>query len=138
MPEFRIVQTSAHELGQIYIPAINLMLFVMVVLAVLVFQSSSALAGAYGIAVTGTMLLTDFLAISVAMTVWNWKPLPVMLGGVLFILMDVTFFASNSLKFSDGGWFPMGLSIMMVIAMMVRYERYGKQKMRDAISVPHG
>jgi len=138
LPEFRIVQTSAHELGQIYIPAINFMLFVMVVLAVLLFQSSSALAGAYGIAVTGTMLLTDFLAISVAMTVWNWKPLPVMLGGVLFILMDVTFFASNSLKFSDGGWFPMGLSIMMVIAMTVRYERYGKQKMRDAISVSHG
>lgn len=134
LPEFRIIQTSDHELGQIYIPAINLMLFVMVVLAVLLFQSSSALAGAYGIAVTGTMLLTDFLAISVAITVWRWKVLHVMLGGIFFILMDFVFFTSNSLKFFNGGWFTMGLSMVIVVAMTIRYQLYGKQKMKVVIS----
>jgi KUP system potassium uptake protein len=130
----RIIQTSDLELGQIYIPVINLMLFVMVVLAVQIFKTSDALAGAYGITVTGTMLLTDFLAISVAISIWRWKPLLVMLGGSFFILMDLVFLASNSLKFLNGGWFPLGLSIVMVITMVIGYQRYGKQKLKAALS----
>jgi len=133
LPEMRIVQTSTHEQGQIYIPAINLALFVMVVLALFLFQSSSALAGAYGIAVTGTMLLTDFLAISAAIFIWRWKTLPVMLVGIFYILIDLVFFTSNSLKFFNGGWFPIGLSILMVLTMAIGYNRYGKQKMKAAI-----
>jgi len=133
LPELRVIQTSKLELGQIYIPAINFMLFVMVVLTILLFQNSTALAGAYGIAVTGTMLLTDFLAISVAIVVWRWKPFLVMLGGILFILMDLVFFVSNSLKFLNGGWFPVGLSLLMVIIMATGYIRYGRQKMKAAI-----
>jgi KUP system potassium uptake protein len=133
LPELRVIQTSKLELGQIYIPAINFMLFAMVVLTILLFQSSTALAGAYGIAVTGTMLLTDFLAISVAIVVWRWKPFLVVLGGMLFILMDFVFFASNSLKFLNGGWFPVGLSLVMVIIMATGYIRYGRQKMKAAI-----
>jgi KUP system potassium uptake protein len=134
LPKMRIIQTSHHERGQIYIPVINLMLFVMVVLAVLVFKSSNALAGAYGIAVTGTMLLTDFLMISVAITVWRWKSLLVMLGGSFFVLIDLVFIASNSLKFIDGGWFPIGLSIVMVLTMVIGYQRYGKKKLKAALS----
>ena len=134
LPKMRIVQTSDLEIGQIYIPAINLMLFVMVVLAVLIFKSSDALAGAYGIAVTGTMLLTDFLAISVAITVWRWKPMLVILGGSFFILIDLIFFVSNSFKFFNGGWFPLGLSIVMVVIMAIGYQRYGKQKLKVALS----
>ena len=130
----RIIQTSDLELGQIYIPVINLMLFVMVVLAVQIFKTSDALAGAYGITVTGTMLLTDFLAISVAISIWRWKPLLVMLGGSFFILMDLVFLASNSLKFLNGGWFSLGLSIVMVITMVIGYQRYGKQKLKAALS----
>lgn len=133
LPKMRIIQTSHHELGQIYIPAINLMLFLMVVLAVLVFKNSNALAGAYGIAVTGTMLLTDFLMISVAITVWRWKPLLVILGGSFFILIDLVFIASNSFKFFNGGWFPIGLSIVMVLTMVIGYQRYGRQKLKDAL-----
>lgn len=106
----------------------------MVVLAVLVFKSSNALAGAYGIAVTGTMLLTDFLMISVAITVWRWKPLLVILGGSVFVLIDLVFIASNSLKFFDGGWFPLGLSIVMVLTMVIGYQRYGKKKLKAALS----
>jgi len=106
----------------------------MVVLAVLIFQNSNALAGAYGIAVTGTMLLTDFLAISVAITIWRWKTLPVLFGGAFFVLMDLVFFTSNSLKFLNGGWFPLGLSILIVVAMNIGYQRYGKQKLKAALS----
>ena len=135
VPELRIIHTSDRELGQIYIPAINLMLFVMVVLAILIFQNSNALAGAYGIAVTGTMLLTDFLAISVAITIWRWKPFLVIFGGIFFILMDLVFFTSNSLKFFDGGWFPIGLSALLVVVMTIEYQRHGKQKLRDALSI---
>jgi KUP system potassium uptake protein len=135
VPELRIIHTSDRELGQIYIPAINLMLFVMVVLAILIFQNSSALAGAYGIAVTGTMLLTDFLAISVAITIWRWKPFLVIFGSIFFILMDLVFFTSNSLKFFDGGWFPIGLSALLVVVMTIGYQRHGKQKLRDALSI---
>jgi KUP system potassium uptake protein len=134
VPELSIIHTSDRELGQIYIPAINLMLFVMVVLAILIFQNSNALAGAYGIAVTGTMLLTDFLAISTAITIWRWKTWLVIFGGVFFVLMDLVFFTSNSLKFFDGGWFPMGLSVLLVVAMTIRYQRYGKQKLRATLS----
>ena len=106
----------------------------MVVLAILIFQNSNALAGAYGIAVTGTMLLTDFLAITVAISIWRWKPLLVMLGGSFFILVDLVFLASNSLKFFNGGWFPLGLSIVMVVIMAIGYQRYCQQKMKAALS----
>ncbi len=134
LPSLRIVQTSRHEQGQIYIPAINLILFLMVVLTLFLFQNSSALAGAYGIAVTGTMLLTNFLAMSVAIFIWRWKTVPVMLVGIFFILIDLVFFTSNSLKFFNGGWFPVGLSMLMVLTMAIGYNRYGKQKMKAAIS----
>jgi KUP system potassium uptake protein len=134
LPKMRIIQTSDQELGQIYIPVMNLMLFVMVVLAVLIFKSSDALASAYGITVTGTMLLTDFLMISVAITIWRWKPLLVILGGSFFILVDLVFLVSNSLKFFKGGWFPLGLSAVMVVTMAIGYQRYGQQKLKAALS----
>ncbi|MBU3636327.1 KUP/HAK/KT family potassium transporter [Polynucleobacter sp. es-MAR-4] len=128
LPKMRIIQTSQHDAGQIYVPAINLMLLVMVVVAVLLFKSSTALAGAYGIAVTGTMLLTDFLGISVAIVVWRWHPIAAMAGGLFFILMDLAFFSSNSLKFMDGGWFPLGMSIVLIVVMAIVFWKSSKTK----------
>lgn len=127
LPKMRIVQTSKHDAGQIYVPMINLMLLVMVVVAVLLFKTSSSLAGAYGIAVTGTMLLTDFLGISVAIVVWRWHPIAAMMGGIFFIMMDLAFFTSNSIKFMDGGWFPLSMSIVLIILMALIFWRSGKR-----------
>jgi KUP system potassium uptake protein len=127
LPKLRVIQTSVHDAGQIYVPVINYMLLGMVVVVVLLFQSSSALAGAYGIAVTGTMLLTDFLAISVAIVVWRWNPMFTILGGSFFVVMDLVFVSSNCMKFFEGGWFPVGLSAVMVVTMAIGYRRFGNQ-----------
>lgn len=121
LPRLRILQTSAQEIGQIYVPFVNLILAIMVAAVILVFQSSNALGSAYGIAVTGTMLITDFLAIAVAIYIWQWHPVRAILGAAFFIVMDTVFFSANTLKFMDGGWFPILLSAIMIIVMTTWY-----------------
>ena len=117
LPRLRILQTSAQEIGQIYVPFVNICLAILVGAVILIFQSSNALGSAYGIAVTGTMLITDFLAIAVAVYVWKWHPLRAVMGAAFFIVMDAIFFSANTLKLIDGGWFPILLSIGMIIIM---------------------
>lgn len=128
LPKLRVVQTSEKDTGQIYVPAVNLLLATMVIAVILIFKSSSALAGAYGIAVTGTMLITDFLAISVAITIWRWHPWWAVGAGLFFIVVDLVFFTSNSLKFADGGWFPLALSLIVLTAMLIQLRRSGSPK----------
>lgn len=107
MPRLRINHTSASALGQIYLPAVNWALMVMVLLLILMFGESSNLAAAYGIAVTGTMFITTCMLAVLVRRVWNW-PLPVAIGLVaLFLLFDGAYFASNVTKIPDGGWFPL-------------------------------
>jgi KUP system potassium uptake protein len=102
-----IKHTSATELGQIYVPRINVMLCVGVVLIVLIFKSSDALAAAYGIAVTGVMVISTILVAVVAVRQWHWsKPLVFALFGA-FGIIDLAFLASNSLKIVEGGWLPL-------------------------------
>jgi KUP system potassium uptake protein len=113
----QIQHTSASESGQIYIPAINWLLLVAVVLTCITFQNSSAIAAAYGIAVTGTMLITTILTYFVLRYNWNY-PLWLALGATsAFILLDVLLLASCSVKFFRGGWFPVALAIGMVTMM---------------------
>src|SRR5574343_1189961 len=121
LPRLRILQTSADEIGQIYLPFVNSVLALSVAAVILIFQSSNALGSAYGIAVTGTMLINDFLAIAVAIHLWKWQPLRAFLGAAFFILMDSVFFSANTLKLFDGGWFPILLSILMIIIMTTWY-----------------
>ena len=107
MPRLRIEHTSARAAGQIYVPVVNWMLMFLVVLLVLMFQESSKLAAAYGIAVTGTMFITTCMFSVLAARVWKW---PIWLtAGVttLFVLIDGAYFASNLTKVPDGGWFPL-------------------------------
>jgi KUP system potassium uptake protein len=117
LPRMQILHTSASESGQIYVPAINWLLLVAVIITCIAFQNSSAIAAAYGIAVTGTMLITTILTYFVLR--YNWKyPLWLALGATsMFILLDAMLLASCSVKFFKGGWFPVALAIGMVIMM---------------------
>ena len=129
LPKMRVVQTSAQHVGQIYIPTVNLMLLVMVVIAVLFFKSSNALAAAYGIAVTGTMLLTDILGMYVAIKIARWNVFLVMMLAFFFGSIDLAFFTSNATKFMDGGWFPLGMSVVLVSVMAVVFLRSKKKRL---------
>jgi len=106
-PRLNILHTSEREIGQIYVPFINWTLFVAVILLVVGFRSSSALAGAYGIAVTMAMLIDSVLIFFVMRRIWKWS-LPASLAVMLPLgLIDFAFLTSNSLKIPDGGWFPL-------------------------------
>jgi KUP system potassium uptake protein len=117
LPRMRIVHTSEREIGQIYVPALNTALLVAVVIAVIAFRSSTALGAAYGIAVTGTMLITTFLTFYVLRYAWKFGFVPSLLATGFFFLVDATFFAANLLKVTEGGWFPLLLGAMVFVGM---------------------
>jgi KUP system potassium uptake protein len=107
LPRLRTEHTSAKAAGQIYIPAVNWTLLVMIVLLVLGFRESTRLASAYGIAVTGTMLITTMMLAVLVFQVWRWNRLLATATIGLFLIVDSIFFASNITKVADGGWFPL-------------------------------
>jgi KUP system potassium uptake protein len=116
-PRVRITHTSASEFGQIYVPAINWMQYAGVIALVLAFQSSTNLGAAYGIAVTGTMLVTTILVFVMAVRVWKWGwPLSILvLGG--FMAVDATLMSANMLKFLQGGWVPLAFAVIIFTVM---------------------
>ncbi len=117
LPRMEIRHTSAEEQGQIYVPRINAMLCVGVVLIVLIFKSSDALATAYGIAVTGVMVISTALVGIVAVHRWKWsRPAVYLVFGTLG-LIDVAFLASNSLKIAEGGWLPLAVAAGVFVVM---------------------
>ena len=117
LPRINVVHTSAREMGQIYIPAINWTLCAAVVAAVIGFGSSSRLAGAYGVAVTATMMVDTLLAFFVIRYRWNY-PLALCLAATgFFLAVDMGFFSSTLLKIRDGGWFPLLLGGGMFVLM---------------------
>jgi KUP system potassium uptake protein len=133
LPRMEIRHTSATERGQIYVPRINAMLAVGVVLIVLIFKSSDALAAAYGIAVTGVMVISTALVGIVALHRWRWK-LPAVLAvfGILG-LIDLTFLAANSLKIVEGGWLPLAVAggVFVVMDTWRVGRRVHLEKLRD-------
>ncbi|WP_428668825.1 potassium transporter Kup [Reyranella sp.] len=116
-PRVKILHTSASEFGQIYVPAINWLQLAGVVALVLAFKSSTNLAAAYGIAVTGTMLVTTMLVFVMAVRAWQWRwPVAiVVLGG--FLAVDITLLSANMVKFLQGGWVPLVLALLIFTAM---------------------
>jgi KUP system potassium uptake protein len=122
LPRLNIVQTSARAYGQIYIPALNWFLLVMVLAAVLGFGSSSNLAHAYGVALTGTMLVTTILTFFVIRYKWRYPLWLCVASTVFFFVIDVGFFSSAMLKTFDGGWFPLtiGLCVFTVMTTWLR------------------
>jgi KUP system potassium uptake protein len=125
LPRIATIHTSASEEGQIYIPFINWGLFIAVVALVLGFRSSSALAAAYGVAVTGTMLIDSLLLAVVMLLTWSWNRALTAACAALFIVVDLAFFTSNALKIPHGGWFP--LVIAVVIFTLLTTWRTGRR-----------
>ena len=118
LPRLEIRHTSTTQAGQIYVPRVNAFLLVGVLLLVGLFRSSSALASAYGIAVTGTMVVTAILAFLVVWRVWQWRWYTAAALIVPFLFIDLTFLTANLLKIVEGGWFPLLLAGMLIIVMM--------------------
>ena len=116
-PRMRVVHTSSHMAGQIFVPWINGMLLVLVIAAVIGFRSSENLGAAYGIAVTGTMVVTTLLMLVVAARLWHWKLPWIIAVGAIFLIVDLAFFGANLLKVEHGGWFPLALGILVFTVM---------------------
>jgi KUP system potassium uptake protein len=116
-PRMDIFHTSGDEMGQVYVPAVNWLLMFCVFVLVLSFQSSSALASAYGIAVTGTMIIDTILAFIVMNALWKWKTTASVIFLSSFLVIDVLFFSSNSLKIPTGGWLPLAVATVLFLTM---------------------
>jgi KUP system potassium uptake protein len=132
LPRMRVLQTSAHSAGQIYVPAINWLLCLAVALFVLGFQSSDALAGAYGVAVAGTMCITSLFAVVLASTQWKWsKGLRIAVFGPLLVI-DFTFLIGNLGKIAEGAWVPVLLSLLL-FGLFTTW-RVGRERLRRTIA----
>ncbi|HEY8160654.1 MAG TPA: potassium transporter Kup, partial [Methylocystis sp.] len=138
LPRLEVTHTSEAQEGQIYIARVNRLLLVGVLLLVMVFRSSSALASAYGIAVTGTMVVTTALAFIVVRKDWKW-PLWLSIGVTSsFLIVDLAFLAANLMKVVEGGWVPVALGACSMIVMWtwVRGTRLLTEKTRrDSIPI---
>jgi KUP system potassium uptake protein len=132
LPRLRTEHTSEKAAGQIYIPAVNWGLLAMVILLVIGFKESSKLASAYGIAVTGTMLITTVMLGVLVIQVWKWNRLLAAATIGTFLVVDGNFFASNITKIPDGGWFP--LLIAAISFTVLTTWATGRQLMRQRLS----
>jgi KUP system potassium uptake protein len=116
-PRVHIRHTSASEFGQVYLPVVNWLQMLGVVILIMAFKSSTNLASAYGIAVTGTMLVTSTLVFVLAVRCWNWGwPLSILVFGT-FMALDLALLSSNMLKFLDGGWVPLAIAAVIFLCM---------------------
>ena len=137
LPGMSILHTSEVEAGQIYIPFINWMLYIAVLIVVVTFQASTNLAAAYGIAVTGTMVITTILACTVARYNWDWPRRVVKIILISLLLIDVPLFLANVVKFFAGGWLPVMLGAMMFIVMATwKWERFLLLRQLSRMSMP--
>ncbi|WP_431509175.1 potassium transporter Kup [Variovorax sp. DAIF25] len=127
LPRMRVIQTSGTAIGQIYVPTVNWLLMVGVLLLVLGFRSSSALSAAYGIAVSITMVTTTLLAGIVAWGLWRWNKPAVALGVAAFAAVDLTFVVANSLKVAEGGWLTLAVAagVMLLFTTWAKGRRLG-------------
>ena len=122
LPRLNVRHTSEQTVGQIYVPAVNTALFVAVVALVLAFRSSGRLASAYGIAVSGTFVITTILFLTVARRRWRWPLWTIVAGALVFGLLELTFFAANLGKIHHGGWLPLAIGAV-VFTIMTTWHR---------------
>ena len=133
LPRLRILHTSPTAEGQVYVPIVNWVLLGFVILLVLSFGSSTSLAAAYGIAVTGTMVITACLLGVLTFSVWRWPPLLAGTVTGLFLIIDGAYFLSNATKIPDGGWFP--LLVAAIVFVMLTTWSTGRKIMRRYLAV---
>ena len=126
VPRMRLIHTSRTEIGQIYMPGINWALWLGTVALVLSFRSSNNLAATYGVAVTGTMLITTILYAVVLRRIFHWSMPSVVALTSLFLVVDLAFFSANMVKFVEGGWFP--LAAASAIYLLMSTWRRGRQQ----------
>lgn len=117
LPRMRVVHTSSDMRGQVYLPALSAILLVLVLAAALGFRSSGALAASFGIAVSGTMMMTTLLALVVARLRWHWSWWAVAPLAAVLLTIDLAFFGANLMKFGNGGWFPIALGVAAFVVM---------------------
>ncbi len=139
LPRLRILHTSDTEIGQIYIPFVNWGLGLCVMLLVVGFQSSSNLAAAYGIAVTGTMLISTLMLGFVGLLLWRWSRRKTAILTGLFLAADLAYFSATATKIPDGGWFP--LAVGVVVFLLLTTWQLGRQLLlatvrREVMSLP--
>ncbi|MGH8181443.1 MAG: potassium transporter Kup [Steroidobacteraceae bacterium] len=132
LPRIRVLQTSATEQGQIYVPVVNWLVFAAVIAFVVGFGSSGALTGAYGAAVVGTMLVTTILGSFVALTQWSWSKWAVGSLFGLLLMVDTIFFLGNMTKVPGGGWIPLTLAAILFALFMTW--RSGRRELRAALA----
>ncbi|MDP9122624.1 MAG: KUP/HAK/KT family potassium transporter, partial [Acidobacteriota bacterium] len=132
LPRLEVVHTSSAERGQIYIPGLNWLLMAATIGLVLGFRSSDALAGAYGIAVSTTMVITTVLAYVVSRRIWNWKWWAAALVTGSFLIVDLAFFGANIVKIAEGGWFPLLIGAL-IYALMATWNK-GRQVLSDRLA----
>ncbi len=131
-PRVTIVHTSEQQAGQIYIPEINQALMVGTLLLVVYFKSSTALAAAYGIAVTGTMVITSILFGVIAYTRWQWPAWKIGVLELLFLVIDLAFLGANAVKIEHGGWVPLLIGVVL-FTLMATWKR-GRELLRGIMS----
>jgi len=136
LPPLTIRQTSEREGGQIYLPTVNVMLFLGVMAIMLSFRSSTRLATAYGVSVTGALVVDTVLLLLVARLLWHWKPWQTILAAVVFGGLELTFLAANLSKVLHGGWVPL-LIALAVITVMTTWRR-GRQLVTEERTVREG
>ncbi len=117
VPRMRIEHTSSREIGQIYVPAVNVTLAIATCALVLYFENSTNIAGAYGVALSTLMVMTTVMFYVMCREVWGWSILRTTASVVLFLVMDLMFFAANALKIRHGGWVPLAMAVAIYVVM---------------------
>ncbi len=131
LPRMRVIHTGAEEEGRIYMPAVNWMLMIATIGLVFGFQTSSHLASAYGLAVSLDMVFTTLLGALVAIR-WGWHPLVVIVLAAIALTIDLAFFGANTLKFAEGGWYPITVAVVLFVVMATW--RRGRARIQEKLA----
>lgn len=131
MPRTRILYTSEHSVGQVYVPAVNHVLAVACIVLVIIFGTSAKLAGAYGIAISVTMSITSLLFFSAARAVWRWSKFKAAAVTSLFMIMEAAFLSANTLKIYPSGWLPLTIGALVMCMMVIWL--WGRRRLYEKI-----